>query len=151
MHDYSFFPTLSPSSTGLHGLDFSGPGPSPAPKNDNFEAGTKHKILTQTLPDQFFSDFGPERLDLSDFKADLFNYLHITFFLWWCFWSDTLENLFLFCQPCLAHWEKSPLICRPCLTCLKKHLLFADWNPCRSLSSRLCGETEQTEKVHSKQ
>ena len=77
--------TLSPSNTDLHGLDFSGPGPvrtkdksfGPALKKWQFqsESITKYKILARALPDQFFfSDFGTNRLGLSDFKTNLFNY-----------------------------------------------------------------------------
>ena len=123
--------TLSSSSTGVHGLEFSGPGPARTKdknfgltqkRSDNFNPRLEHN--TKSLPHQFFSDFSPGCLDLRDFKTNLFNLQHIMniFLMMVFFFTGTQKNLFHFCQPNPAgpaHWEKSPLICWPCPARLK--------------------------------
>ena len=53
-------------SRGLHEPDFSGPGQD-RPRIKDFE---KSKFRPELDPNNFFSDFGPDHLGLSDFKTD---------------------------------------------------------------------------------
>ena len=79
MGDYDFFTsTLSPSRTGLYGVDFSGPVPPELKIKNLVRLEREVTILAQArnnvtkywigaCPTNYFSDFGPDRLGLSDF------------------------------------------------------------------------------------
>ena len=149
-----FSSTLSPSSTSLHGLDFSGLVLARI-KDKNFGQARKTsenicpspyqniKSWPRTCPTNFF----PDHLGLRDFKPNLLYYQRITnnFFYALAQYIGKFISL-LPAQPIgkiitsflglLGPVKKSSLVLRP--------------DPCRPLSSRLHGEREQTEKVHSK-
>ena len=57
MHRKTF---VGACTRGYHGSDFSGLGPA--------QSETKYKILAHARPDQFFPNFAPDHLGLTDFN-----------------------------------------------------------------------------------
>ena len=83
-------------SRDLQGPDISGPAHTETVSaQPGLKLKEKLKFQPKPGPANFFSDFGPDHLRLSDFKAGAFSCLHIinVFFCWWFIFMLFIKQL----------------------------------------------------------